>query len=273
MRRHADPVVPFGAMRLIKRTPVEQVRRRRLRELLLLALRCAALMLLALSFARPYFVSAQAQGSAPLTVVAVDTSYSLSTRPQIERARQLASAAVDEAPSGGPVALVTFDDKPTVAVPPTLDRAAVRSAVSHIDPRPRGTRYAAALSAAGDLFGNRGGRLVIVTDLQPHGWDAASQAALPSGVAVDVREVPAPAGNLALRNVERSPTGIVAQYREHVVGTASGPRHIEDGRPCTHRGCSHHPAAPGDRRPADRRLARRREPPGVGDRSRWVCRG
>ena len=62
MRRHADPVVPFGAMRLIKRTPVEQVRRRRLRELLLLALRCAALMLLALSFARPYFVSAQAQG-------------------------------------------------------------------------------------------------------------------------------------------------------------------------------------------------------------------
>ena len=111
MRRHADPVVPFGAMRLIKRTPVEQVRRRRLRELLLLALRCAALTLLALSFARPYFVSAQAQGSAPLTVVAVDTSYSLSTRPQIERARQLASAAVDEAPSGGPVALITFDDK------------------------------------------------------------------------------------------------------------------------------------------------------------------
>jgi hypothetical protein len=220
MRRHADPVVPFGAMRLINRTPVEQVRRRRLRELLLLALRCAALTLLALSFARPYFVSAQAQGSAPLTVVAVDTSYSLSTRAQIERARQLARAAVDEAPSGGPVALVTFDDKPTVAVPPTLDRAAVRSAVSGIVPRARGTRYAAALSAAGDLFGNRGGRLVIVTDLQPHGWDGASQATLPSGVAVDVREVPGPAGNLALRNVERSATGIVAR----IASTWSEPR-------------------------------------------------
>jgi hypothetical protein len=220
MRRHADPVVPFGAMRLINRTPVEQVRRRRLRELLLLALRCAALTLLALSFARPYFVSAQSQGSAPLTVVAVDTSYSLSTRAQIERARQLARAAVDEAPSGGPVALVTFDDKPTVAVPPTFDRAAVRSAVSGIVPRARGTRYAAALSAAGDLFGNRGGRLVIVTDLQPHGWDAASQAMLPSGVAVDVREVPPPAGNLALRHVERSATGIVAR----IASTWSEPR-------------------------------------------------
>ena len=59
MRRHADPIVPFGALRLISRTPVEQIRRRRLRELLLLALRCAALALLALAFARPYFVSAE----------------------------------------------------------------------------------------------------------------------------------------------------------------------------------------------------------------------
>src|SRR5207344_1999296 len=89
-----------------------------------------------------------------------------------------------------------------------------------IVPRARGTRYAAALSAAGDLFGNRGGRLVIVTDLQPHGWDGASQATLPSGVAVDVREVPGPAGNLALRNVERSATGIVAR----IASTWSEPR-------------------------------------------------
>jgi hypothetical protein len=210
MRRHADPVVHFGAMRLITRTPVEQIRRRRLRELLLLALRCMALALLALAFARPYLISAQAQGSAPLTVVALDTSYSLSTGAQFERARQLALAAVEEAPDGGPVALLTFDDKATVAAPPTLDRAAVRSAVSQAVARPRGTRYATALSAAADLFGNRGGRLVIVTDLQPHGWDSASQAVLPSGVSVDVREVPAAAGNLAVRGVQRSGTGVVA---------------------------------------------------------------
>src|SRR5689334_15576301 len=231
MRRHADPVVPFGAMRLITRTPVEQIRRRRLRELLLLALRCAALALLALSFARPYFVSAQALGSAPLTVVAVDTSYSLSTRPQIERARQLAIAAVDEAPAGAPVALLTFDDKARVAVPPTLDRGAVRSAASQVTPRPRGTRYAAALSAAADLFGNRGGRLVLVTDLQPHGWDAASQGVLPSGVSIDVREVPSAVGNLAVRSAQRSPNGMVVS----IVSTWPEPRatHIAvsvDGR-------------------------------------------
>ncbi len=232
MRRHADPVVPFGALRLISRTPVEQIRRRRLRELLLLALRCAALALLALAFARPYFVSAEAQGSAPLTVVALDTSYSVSTRAQVERARQQAIAAVDEAPSGGQIALITFDDKAMVAVPPTLDRASVRSAVSHASPRPRGTRYAAALSAAADLFGNRAGRLVIVTDLQPHGWDAASQGALPSGVTVDVRDVQSPAGNLAVRNAQRSPGGLVVS----IASTWPEPRATRltltvDGRP------------------------------------------
>ena len=52
-RRQAEPVVPFGTVRFLRRAPVEQARRRRLREWLLLALRTLALVLLALSFARP----------------------------------------------------------------------------------------------------------------------------------------------------------------------------------------------------------------------------
>ena len=41
-------------MRLLSSAPVEQQRRRRLRELILLALRVTALVLLAVAFARPY---------------------------------------------------------------------------------------------------------------------------------------------------------------------------------------------------------------------------
>ena len=52
--RRAEPVIEFAAMRYLRQAPVEQSRRRRLRELLLLALRVAALMLLAWAFARPY---------------------------------------------------------------------------------------------------------------------------------------------------------------------------------------------------------------------------
>jgi hypothetical protein len=78
--RRTAPVIEFAAMRYLKGAPVEQSHRRRLRELLLLALRVAALMLLAFAFARPFFEAATAGASA--TVVLIDTSASLSAPDQ-----------------------------------------------------------------------------------------------------------------------------------------------------------------------------------------------
>src|SRR5215510_8828637 len=72
--RRAEPVVDFAAMRFLRGAPVEQARRRRLHELLLLALRVAALLLLAFAFARPYFAGSAAALSAPATMVLVDAS-------------------------------------------------------------------------------------------------------------------------------------------------------------------------------------------------------
>ena len=90
LKREPEPRVKFAAVRLLKQAPVEYTDRRRLRELLLLALRVAALVLLALAFARPFLASGAAVGSAGVTVVALDTSYSLSAPGAFERARQLA---------------------------------------------------------------------------------------------------------------------------------------------------------------------------------------
>ena len=56
-RRRTEAVVDFPAVRLLHKAPVEQQRRRKLRELILLALRVVALALLAFAFARPYFQS------------------------------------------------------------------------------------------------------------------------------------------------------------------------------------------------------------------------
>ena len=82
--RKTEVVIDFPAVRMLKGAPVQQHRRRRLRELILLALRVAALLLLALSFARPYFAGAAAPDSEPLTVIAVDTSMSMSAPGQID---------------------------------------------------------------------------------------------------------------------------------------------------------------------------------------------
>ena len=75
LRRDVAPEVPFTAVRLLRRSPLEQTRRKRLRDLLLLLARVAALLLLAAAFARPYFASAA--GAPSLRIVALDRSFSM----------------------------------------------------------------------------------------------------------------------------------------------------------------------------------------------------
>ncbi len=65
LRREPEPRVRFSAVKLLRHAPVEYTERRRLRELLLLALRVAALVLLAIAFARPFVAAGAAGGGAP----------------------------------------------------------------------------------------------------------------------------------------------------------------------------------------------------------------
>ena len=63
LRRETEARVKFSAVKLLKHAPVEAASRQRLREWLLLALRVAALLLLALAFARPFVVSVSTESS------------------------------------------------------------------------------------------------------------------------------------------------------------------------------------------------------------------
>lgn len=199
--RRAEPVVDFAATRFLRRAPVEQARRRRLRELLLLALRVTALCLLALSFARPYFAQSAAALSAPATMVLVDTSVSMTAPGQFERARQAAEDALRAAPATHAVGLVTFADSADAVAAPSEDRAGALAAVAALQPGAGATRYRAALARAAEALEGRGGRLVVVTDLQQSGWDAADEGAVPDRLAVDVVDVGGPDANVALTSL------------------------------------------------------------------------
>src|SRR5918993_1157638 len=93
LRRDVAPEVPFSAVRLLRRSPIDRSRRRRLRDLLLLAARVAALALLAVAFSRPYLAAGP---PAPLHVIAVDRSYSMGAPGRFARARELAREAIAE---------------------------------------------------------------------------------------------------------------------------------------------------------------------------------
>ena len=209
LRREAAPPVPFSAVRFLNRAPVEQTARRRLRGLMVLALRVGALLLLAFAFARPYSTA----GAVPpghLTIVAVDTSFSMGAPGQFAEARIRAHAAIDAVPAATPVGVVAFDDRAIIVAKPSIDHSAARSAVDRLVPGAGSTRYRTMINRIAEIVGTQGATLVIVTDLQRAGWDADGSAALPEGVTIDLRPVEAPTGNLAISRVTPGAGEVVA---------------------------------------------------------------
>lgn len=195
--RRAEPVIEFAAMRYLRQAPVEESRRRRLRELLLLALRVTALVLLACAFARPYLAGA-AVASGAATIVLIDTSVSLSAPGQFDRARDRAADVVRAAPATHAVAVLTFANAADVVAPLSADRAGALAAIGQLEPGAGATRFRAALQRAGEELGGRQGRIVVVTDLQESGWDATTDGGIPDGVTVEVEVIDGPAANLAV---------------------------------------------------------------------------
>ena len=208
LRREVAPEVPFTAVRLLQRSPVERTHRRRLRDLLLLAARIVALLLLAFAFARPYV-----QGAAParLRVIAIDRSYSMAGTERFERARELARRAIDEA-GGARVALVGLDDRAEVLSEPG-GASEARAALDRVGPGYGGTRYSALFDKVAELALGAEGELVFVSDLQASGWAQAGTAALPPGWQLELRDAGPIPSNLSLTAVTVEPTRVVASIR------------------------------------------------------------
>ena len=240
--RDRAPRLPFSDVRFLERVFVRRDRRRRLRELLLLALRVAALLLLAVAFARPFL---DAAGEVQrLTVVAVDRSLSLSAPGQMALARENALDVVAAAPPDELLAVVAFDDTAEVVARPTVGRSLARAAIERIEPTAGATRYPAGLAAAVELLDGREGRVVVVTDLQAAGWTEGELAAVPEHVDVEVAAVPPVERNLAVSAVGSVAEGLVAV----VLNTGAGAVGTEmtlslDGREIARRSVTLNPGA------------------------------
>src|SRR5271156_1520812 len=79
LRRHTTIPRPFSSLMFFERRTQSSIKHRRLKYLLLFALRCAVIALLALAFARPYVhwgAAAHANGGRTI-VFALDNSFSM----------------------------------------------------------------------------------------------------------------------------------------------------------------------------------------------------
>jgi hypothetical protein len=180
-RRHR--VVRWAAMEFLLAALRKQKRRIEVENLILLLLRCAAILLLALAVARP---AVQAAGLNPFgggvraVVCVIDTSTSMdaqyTARSSLERARERAGRLLSDLPSASKVTLVvTRDDENGGSPRALLENASPAEARLRL----AGTRLSYGPNNLGAVFrlvGNKladlGGRkmVVFVTDLQRRDW-------------------------------------------------------------------------------------------------------
>jgi hypothetical protein len=219
LRRDVAPPVPFTAVRLLRKSPVARSKRRRLRDLLLLAARVVALLLLAAAFARPY-VAGAARGST-LRIVAIDRSYSMNAAGRFAHALDLAGRAIDDAPVGERVAVLAFDDQVDTLAPPGSVTAA-RTALKNVSAGFAATRYAEVFAKAAEIAAGDEARLIVISDLQRSGWDGEDRSVLPAGISLEVRDAGAAPSNLSIVSISVTPERVMTTVRNSGSQARSG---------------------------------------------------
>lgn len=230
LTRDTAPRMPFSAVQFLKRMPVAESRRR-LRELLLLALRVTALLLLALAFARPFFFNAAAVEAERVTMVAVDTSFSMGGPGQFARAQGLARDAIKGSGRTDRVGVIGFADSADVIAEPG-DRGVALAAIDRLRSGFGATRYGAAIARAVEQVGGSTGRIILVTDLQKTAWDASPDADVPPNVTIEVADAGSVSANLAVTNVRLDAGHVLATVRNAGSQATTMSAHLSfDGRP------------------------------------------
>jgi hypothetical protein len=202
MRPRARPA-SIGSLRFLKLAMKETKRRRKIRHWLLLALRAAAVALLALLFARPYFTATGGPGRDREVALLIDRSASMSAKSSgktlLALAQEAATDILKDLPEGTAAHVAYFDGK---GVTPCDDDGV------DLEQKPgyAGTNFGAGMCWARDVLlnSNREQRkLYILTDMQRSGLKGTACKGFPADVEVEVIELGNPLmGNLAVEKID-----------------------------------------------------------------------
>jgi hypothetical protein len=184
-RRKFQKVV-WAAMRFIQTSVERNQRRMRVEDMILLALRCLLLALLAFALARPAFQNSSADflGQSKVTaVVILDNSASMGmsdgSTTRFEKARKAAEQALETMPGGSASAVFLASDiANAVIAEPTFDINLARKALREAPLTDRGTDLLPSIQRALDTLKQRIGirkEIYLVTDGQLTGWKQMSE--------------------------------------------------------------------------------------------------
>jgi hypothetical protein len=129
----------FSSAMFLETTEQQVHVQKRLKYLLLLALRIALLVLLALAFAKPFWPlppAATSSVDAGTQIILVDTSASMGRAGLFDQALGEARRAIDDAPTGAVIGIFAADENMRVVSELTTDGAKLRGTLSTLSVRP-----------------------------------------------------------------------------------------------------------------------------------------
>lgn len=172
--------VAFSTLRFFAGVATVLVRRKKTLEMLLLAMRVLACVLLALAFARPFFADkdpalAGLMQAPVVRVVVADLSGSMARADLADQLRDGCRQALRGLPGDAITGLVGFDGTSRVIVAPTGDEAMVNKAISGLTPGQGGTDISAGIRKASELLRQVNApvrEIVCFTDAHRSGWES-----------------------------------------------------------------------------------------------------
>ena len=168
----------FSTVRFIQMSHQTNVRRHKLKRLLLLLMRILMLALLGLAFARPFFadsfVVTQKTGGKRNAVIILDTSYSMQYEATFENSKKEAAKILDGLDAADAACLILSSDNARVVAPLGSELSHIRTALNTAETTNERTDYLDALQSANEILagipiGEK--QVYLISDMQKRGWD------------------------------------------------------------------------------------------------------
>lgn len=168
----------FSTVRFIQMSHQTNVRRHKLKRLLLLLMRILMLALLGLAFARPFFADApeftQKTGGKRNAVIILDTSYSMQYEGVFENAQKEVGKILDGLDSADAAGLILSSDNARVVAPLGSEFSHIRTALNNAETSNEHTDYLDAMQTADEILqpipiGEK--QVYLIADMQKRGWE------------------------------------------------------------------------------------------------------
>jgi hypothetical protein len=263
IRRSTKEKLPFSSLLFLSPTPPRLTRRSRLEHLLLLALRCGIICLLAFAFARPFFKDvAPTPPTQPgkRIIVLLDMSASMRRADLWPQATSKALNIASQAGVADSLSIVAFDRESRTllsfeewaAAAPEERRALVQGRLKGVSPSWFSTRLGQALIVAADAASDKGtntsapAEIVVISDLQEGSRPEPVQGyEWPKNLYVSLQPLKLPTrGNASMQLVRPSEADTRANQPVRVRVTNSGDSKKEQFKLTWQGGNNTAPAAP-----------------------------